>query len=138
MQRMLAVVAIAAVALVGMVAAPRSDATELRASFSVAEDGSVVADGPAVGPDPADCLGPLSPISLILTINNNSQNPLNLAEMVVLTGPIQFPPGSTCNASAGTCTIVDPVTLKWTATIPPFTVGFATAVARVDAQAPAG
>ena len=138
MQRMGATLAITVVTLVGILVTSPCGATELRVSFSIAEDGTVVADAPAVAPDPPNCLGPLSPVGLALTLQNTSPAPTNFTETVVLSGAVHFPPGSTCTASVGTCTIIDPLTLQWSGTIPPFSTAFANAVAQVDAQTPAG
>jgi hypothetical protein len=80
-------------------------------SFNVVMDagGKIASQG--VTDDPANCLGPLTPIPGTITLHNGDVAQPVTAKVTLDPG-LQFIPGS-CTATVGTCTIVDATHLMW-------------------------
>ena len=133
-----AVVTIAVVTLVGTAVTSRCGAIELKSSFSITAEGDVVASAPAIVPEPAQCLGPLSLVSTRVAVNNDSLTPEDVVVTVALGAGLHMDPGSGCVATLGTCSVTSPSMIDWTVTVPALDVEALFFAPRIDADVPRG
>ena len=133
-----AVVTIAVVTLVGTAVTSRCGAIELKSSFSITAEGDVVASAPAIVPEPAQCLGPLSLVSSRVTVSNDSLTPEDVVVTVALGAGLHMDPGSGCVATLGTCSVTSPSMIDWTVTVPALDAEALFFEPRIDADVPLG
>ena len=107
-------------------------------TLSIPEAGVVVGNGGATGPGvphTPNCLGPLSVVHPLLTATNGTMTAESVSASFAIDPGLSVVPGS-CSASTGTCTIVNPSEVTWTATLQPGETGALTFAERIAAGTP--
>jgi hypothetical protein len=102
-------------------------------SLNVAIDASGKIASQGVTDDPANCIGPLTPLPGLITLTNGSTAQPVTAKATLGAG-LQFV--GDCVASVGTCTIVDPTHLMWSGMLDAFQQATVRFTAQVGADVP--